>query len=350
MDTKQLIKSLNHLYDYGETPYSSELAYLSASYFIIANDDIVTITKKWITFTNKLKRKDFISALLCYYPPLLQNLLIRAYQEALRIGKSGDSNSLFEFINAIPNFASQTQTLKNEQLNETSEIKKLYQEIFKGLPQYLAILTKLKEMQKAIPIDDIKNTPLGKTPDSMWTANRKISSKEILTPLNKINIYTLTPYNHVTSKGEKEDAFILSSPWRLFMTQLLLVSSEYRAEGFTGISIRPSSPTDPYLSQELNLFIFNTSGKEILLSSIDQFAYEFCGQSKFYLFPDQPPEVSKALFSMLDKNLIEYRDNEYRLMPDFEGLIYLELRTLKNQSGKFRKLIKAYVESLRESL
>jgi len=350
MNPKNLIKTLQKLYDFGEITSSSDIDYLFDNGFLSTINNIAIISLKWIIFTSKLKRDDFISALTCYYPPLHRNLLIRVYQEALKIGRSGDSNSLFEFINATPCFAKQIRSLKEASLIEKEEIRLLYQEVFHGLPQYLAILNKLKEMQKAENIDDVENIPLGAIPDNMWTANRKISTKETFIPLCKINSCTFVPFKIDSSESVEGEKFVLESAWRQFLTQLLMVNSEYRAEGFSGMSVRPSNSADPYSLQSLNIFIFNISGKEILLGELDQFVYTFCIKNSFYLFPDQKPEVSAALLSMLNKNLIDYRDNEFILMPDFEDTIYCKLRTLKNQSRNLRTKIKEFIETLRESL
>lgn len=59
---------------------------------------------KWILFTEKVSREDFV-ALLCYYPPYLEYLLSKIHKEAYLIGQSGDKDVLFEFVNSVPKFA-----------------------------------------------------------------------------------------------------------------------------------------------------------------------------------------------------------------------------------------------------
>ena len=105
LDVKNLITNLNNLYDYGEVKYDNSLTYLMDLNFIKRIEDRYLITNKWIDFSGKVTREDLISSLACCYPPLLDYLLWKVYQEAYAIGQSGDGEALYEFIDHIPKFA-----------------------------------------------------------------------------------------------------------------------------------------------------------------------------------------------------------------------------------------------------
>src|SRR5690625_1912645 len=94
LDVKNLIRDLNGLYDYGEVKFDSSLIYLMDIQFIKKSEDRYLITNKWIDFSGKVTREDFISSLACCYPPLLDYLLCKVYQEAYAIGQSGDRKEI----------------------------------------------------------------------------------------------------------------------------------------------------------------------------------------------------------------------------------------------------------------
>ncbi len=81
LDVKNLIRDLNNLYDYGEVKYDSSLTYLMDLNFIKKTENRYLITNKWIDFSGKVTREDFISSLACCYPPLLDYLLLRNWSE-----------------------------------------------------------------------------------------------------------------------------------------------------------------------------------------------------------------------------------------------------------------------------
>ena len=82
LDVKNLKRDLNDLYDYGEVKFDSSLRYLMDLNFIKRTEDRYLITNKWIDFSGKVTREDFISSLACCYPLLLDYLLWKVYQEA----------------------------------------------------------------------------------------------------------------------------------------------------------------------------------------------------------------------------------------------------------------------------
>ena len=96
LDVKNLIRDLNGLYDYGEVKFDSYLTYLMNLNLIKRIEDRYLITNKWIDFSGKVTREDLISSLACCYPPLLDYLLWKVYQEAYAIGLSGDGEALIE--------------------------------------------------------------------------------------------------------------------------------------------------------------------------------------------------------------------------------------------------------------
>src|SRR5699024_5531725 len=231
LDVKNLMKELEYLYDYGEVKYDNHLSYLLDLNFITNNEDRCVITKKWIDFSGKLTREDFISSLACCYPPLLDFLLWEIYQEAYAIGQSGDGDVLYEFIDHIPKFAEKILTVREQEFEETDEIKSFYGPVFKGYPQYRTILTRLKFIQYAEDVKDTEVKKVGKTPNDIWVKERKISSNIHLELLKKKNLYTLTPYIYEDFEVTDEIKEILSYPWRTFVVILGMVISEYKAEG-----------------------------------------------------------------------------------------------------------------------
>ena len=127
ININELVKNFNLLYDYGEIKNNIDLQYLIDQNFIRLAEDRLVITKKWVKFSGKVSREDFISSLLCFYPPLLHKLLKKVYEEACIIGQRGDSKALYEFIDSIPSFAETILKIKDEVVEETEEIKSFYQ-------------------------------------------------------------------------------------------------------------------------------------------------------------------------------------------------------------------------------
>lgn len=350
LNVTEIVKSLNILYEYGEIDNNENLNYLIDLNFLKFIEDKLVITKKWIKFSGKVSGEDFISSLLCYYPSLFNTLLLRAYTEACVIGRSGDSKALFEFIDSIPEFADTILKIKNETIDESEEIKALYQAVFKAYPQYASILSKLKIMQLTEDISDLEILPMGANPNENLIQGRRITSSVSLKGLKDKNKFTLTPYEYSDFPVEKEVAEVLSYPWKTFLTILSMVISEYKVGGFEGISIRPTDITNPYNVQELELYIFNSKGKEIKVGNLNNFVYEFCTKNDLCLFPDKAPETHKVVFDLLGEHKIDFKDGEYVLNEEFNDLIYSKDIIVKNRSRKFKNLLKDYIEELRNTL
>ena len=348
---KELLAKLNTLYDYGETGSNPEIDYLVALDFLNTKKDRVIITKRWIGFSGLVTREDFISYLACWYPPLLDYLLHRVYREACSIGQSGDGNALFEFIDSIPQFAQRILELRDRGAEETDEVKGFYTPLFGGHPSYLAILARLKCMQKAVDVEDANCQELGKTPDEVWTRGRKVTSSVTLSPLKIKNKYTLTPYDYVDYPATCEFKELLSYPWKTFIAVLGMVISEYRVEGFEGLSLRPSDISNPYLPQPLEVFFFNTRGREVKAGPFKDLTYALCRECGFLLFPDRPPDIEVVLFQLIDEEKFIYKGGEYLLHPDFEDRLYSDAgRVLKNRSRRFKNIVRHYVEQMRRTL
>lgn len=350
LNVTDAVKNLNVLYEYGEIDSNDSLGYLVDLNFLKSIEDKLVITKKWIKFSGKVNREDFISSLLCYYPSLFDILLLRVYTEACIIGKSGDSKALFEFIDSIPKFAGTVLKIKNKIIDENEEIKALYQVIFKGYPQYPSILSKLRIMQFTEDVSDLEILPMGVNPNENLIQGRRITSSVYLKGLKDKNKFTLTPYEYSDFTVEKEVSEVLSYPWKTFLTILFMVISEYKVGGFEGISIRPTDITNPYNIQELELYIFNVKGNEIKVGNLDNFVYEFCTKNDLCLFPDKVPETHKVVFDLLGEHKIDFRDSEYVLNEEFNDLIYSKDIIVKNRSRKFKNLLKDYIEELRNTL
>lgn len=350
LNLTELVKNLYILYDYGEIDNNEDLNYLVNIKFLKSIEDRLVITKKWIKFSGKVSREDFISSFLCYYPLLLSTLLLRVYKEACIIGKSGDSKALFEFIDSVPEFADTILKIQSETINENEEIKALYQVIFKGYPQYPSILSKLKIMQLAEDVSDFEMLPMGANPNENLIKGRRITSSVYLKGLKEKNKFTLTPYEYSDFPVEKEVGEVLSYPWKTFLTILSMVISEYKVGGFEGVSIRPTDITNPYNVQELELYIFNAKGNEIRVGNLDNFVYEFCTKNDLCLFPDKVPETHKVVFDLLGEHKIDFKDGEYVLNEEFNDLIYSKDIIVKNRSRKFKNLLKDYIEELRNTL
>lgn len=350
LNVTELVKNLNILYDYGEIDNNESLKYLVDLNFIKSIEDKLVITKKWIKFSGKVSREDFISSLLCCYPSLLKTLLLRVYKEACVIGESGDSKALFEFINSIPKFSDAILKIKSETIDENEEIKALYQAIFKGYPQYPSILSKLKIMQLTEDTSDLEILLMGATPNENWIPGRRITSDVDLKGIKSRNKFTLTPYEYSDFPVEKEVQEVLSYPWKTFLTILSMVISEYKVGGFEGVSIRPTDRTNPYNVQELDLYIFNAKGNEIKVGCLNNFVYEFCIKNDLCLFPDKVPETHKVIFHLLGEHKIDFKDGEYVLNEEFNDLIYSKDIIVKNRSRKFKNLLKDYIEELRNTL
>lgn len=347
---KEFIANLNTLYDYGEINEYIPLKYLIDLDFLVSKEDKYVISKKWIKFSKVVTREDFITSLICYYPSLLETLLLKIYKEAINIGKSGDGKALFEFIDSIPKFAYAIIELRNEELNENEEIKSFYNLLFQGYPQYLKVLSIFKDMQKAEEYIQIEDTLIGKVPDQMWTDGRKITSDVKLTKAKSSKEYTLIPfeYKHYETKEDIKD--ILSHPWKTLLVMLGMVISEAKSVGFEAISIKPQDFSNPYVIQDLNVYIHNTSGKEVRVGNLNKFTYELCIRSEFLLFPDKEPDLNSVVFELMDQNIFKYKDRQYLLEEAFNERIYQSEIILKNYSRKLKNKIKDYVEELRKVL
>lgn len=345
-----LIKNLSILYDYGELDNNESLYYLLDLKFLKLSENKLVITKKWIVFSGKVSKEDFIASIICYYPLLFKLLLSRVYIEACTIGKSGDSRALFEFIDSVPKFIDTIFKLKNVTIDESEEIRELYQAIFKGYPQYPSILSKLKIMQLTEEVNDLDILPMGVNPNEIWIQGRRVASSVELKEIKSINKFTLTPYEYVDYPVEREIKEVLSYPWKTFLTVLCMVELEYKAGGFEGISIRPTDDSNSYNFQPLDFHLFNVKGREIRVGSLNSFVYEFCSENNIYLFPDKEPEVDKVVFKLMEEQKIEVKDGEYVMKTEFKDLIYSKDIIIKNRSRKFKNSLKEYIEKLRNTL
>ncbi|MBN1048297.1 hypothetical protein FDB30_11400 [Clostridium botulinum] len=346
----KIIENLNKLYNYGEIVEDCTLSYLIDLNFLKKVDDKYVITKKFIKFTKEVTREDFISSLVCYYPPLLETLLLKVYKEALNIGKSGDSKALVEFINSIPKFADTIIEIRNNDLNEDSEIRGFYSALFGGYPEYLKVLGLFREMQKFQDYDELEEEVLGKTPDKIYTKGRKISSNVNLPKIEESNKYTLVPFKYNYYSLNEDIKEILSSPWETFLVVLGMCISESKSVGFEAISIKPSDLNNPYVTQDLNVYIHNTEGREVRFGNINKFVYEVCLKNDFLLFPDKEPYVNKVIFTLMDRNIFKFKDNQYVLEDELNERIYLKEIILKNNSRILKSNVQEYVEELRKAL
>lgn len=351
LDVRNLIKEINYLYDYGEGDYIATLSYLKDLDFIKCKEDRTIITKKWIDFSGKLTRQDFISSLACYYPPLLDYLLWKLYHEAYAIGQSGDGKALFEFIDHIPKFADRILEIKDKVLNETDEIKAFYRPIFNGYPEYRTVLTRLKFMQLVVEVEDTEVEKIGKTPNEIWVKERKISSDIGIDALRGKNLYTLTPYIYNDYEVKDDIREILSYPWKTFVVVLGMVISEYSAEGLRGISLRPKDRKNPYTEQNIEVYIYDQKGKENKIGDLGEFIKLFCDNNHLHLFPNKAPDVDTIIFKLMDSRQFNYKDGEYILNQNFDERLYSsEGIIIKNRSRKFKTMLKDYIEELRRLL
>jgi len=348
LDVKSMMKSINILYDYGEVSFDSSIAYLEDLNYIKKIDERFLITKKWIDFSGKLTRDDFISSLVCCYPPLLDYLLWKVYVEASDIGQSGDGVALYEFIDNIPKFAEEILSLREQSIEETEEIKAFYAPIFNGYPQYRSILTRLRFIQLAENIEDTAVEPIGKTPNDIWVRERKISSNIDLEVLKEKNKYALTPYIYSDYEVSNDIKEILSHPWKTFIVLLGMVISEYKAEGIDGISIRPQDKKNPYTEQILEIFIYDEKGKENKLGKLMDFVKTFCDINHLYLFPNKTPDLDRVLFNFIDTKVFVYKNGEYVLNNSIDDRLYSsEGIIIKNRSRRFKGLLKENIEEMR---
>lgn len=350
ININETVNNLNTLYYYGEIKNNDDLNYLVDLKFINKIEDRLVITKKWAKYSGKINREDFISSLMCYYPPLLNVLLLKVYKEALIIGNSGDGEALFEFINSIPVFANEVIKIKDKHADENEEIKSLYQVVFNEYPQYQQMLNKLKLMQMVEDVDDLEMSPMGNNPNEIWTKGRRITSSIDIQCLKRKNAYTLTPYVYYDFPVEREIKDVLCYPWKTFLTVLGLMFIEYKTIGYDVVSIRPADLVNGYNDQSLDLYIFDIEGNEIKVESLNNFAYEFCLESDFYLFPDKAPELDKVVFKMMNEKKIDFKDGEYVLNEEFKDLIYSKDIIIKNRSRKLKNMLKDYIEKLRKAL
>ncbi len=346
----ELFKYLNILYDYGETKKLDILRYLIECNFLVSKSDRVIISRRWIKFSGLSSREEFISSLLCWYPDLLNILLKIVYEEAVSIGRSGDSKVLFDFANSVPIFAKSILLLKDKEVFETEEIKNFYQMIFGGYPHYQLILSKLKIMQNAHEQIEVGCPGMGETPNEAWIRGRNIASQVDIEQLDVKNQYTLTPYKYIDFPVSREVYDVLSNPWKTFITVLCMIISEYEAEGFEGICIRPTDKDNAFSLQPLDIYVYNIKCREIRLGKLKDFTYEFCSDSGFSLFPDMAPDVDKIVFDMLENEKIAYKDGEYVLNTAFKDHIYSKDIIIKNRSRRFKNVLKDYIEKLRSSL
>src|SRR5690606_13464611 len=296
-------------------------------------------------------KEDFLSSLASCYPPFLEYLLWKFYNEAYAIGQSGDREALYEFIDSVPIFASKILIVREKKLIETDEIKSFYGPVFKGYPQYRRILTLLKTIQLVEEVEDSEVANIGKTPNDIWVKGRKISSNIELEELKEKNRYTLTPYEYKDYEVTEEIREILSHPWKTFIIILGMVISEYKAEGVDGISLRPSDKKNPYFIQSIDTFIYNNNGKEHKLGKLKDFVKRFCDSNHVYLFPDKAPNVDTILFQLMEARECTYKNNEYILSPSFDDRLYSsEGIIIKNRARNFKTMLKDYIEDLRKSL
>jgi hypothetical protein len=350
LDVRNLLKEVNNLYDYGEGKCNSLLSYLEELNFIKKKEDRCIITKKWVDFSGKVTREDFVSSLVCCYPPFLEYLLWKVYHEAYAIGQSGDGEALYEFIDCIPKFAERIVILREKKL-ETDEIKAFYGLVFRGYPQYRTILNGLKFIQLAEDVEDTDVEKIGKTPNDIWLKERKISSNIELDVLMEKPQYTLTPYEYNDYEVSKEIKEVLTHPWQTFMIILGMVISEYNAEGVNGISLRPHDRNNPYTEQSIEIFIYDQKGKEHKIGELKDFVKQFCDNNHLYLFPNVVPEVNTILFQLMNAREYVYKNDEYILSPSFDDRLYSsEGIIIKNRARKFKTMLKDYIEDLRKTL
>lgn len=347
---KEFIANLNNVYDYGEIDEYMPFTYLIDLNFLTDKQGKYIITKKWIKFSKVVTKEDFISSLICYYPSLFETLLLRIYKEAVNIGKSGDGKALFEFIDSVPKFADKIIEIRDNEINENEEIKSFYTLLFQGYPQYLKVLNIFKHMQKAEEYIQIEDTLIGKVPDQMWTDGRKITSNVKLAKAKNNKEYTLVPFEYTRYETKEDIKDILSYPWKTFLVVLGMVISEAKSVGFEAISIKPQDFSNPYVIQDLNVYIHNISGKEVRVGNLNKFAYEVCIQSEFLLFPDKKPDVNIVVFELMEQDIFKYKDRQYLLEQAFDERIYQSEIILKNYSRKLKNKIKDYVEELRKVL
>ncbi|MUL33943.1 hypothetical protein [Priestia megaterium] len=351
LDVKNLKKEIYSLYDYGEGEYNSTLCYLEELDFIKRIEDRYIITKKWINYSEKVTREDFVSSLTCCYPSFFEYLLWKVYHEAYTIGLSGDGEALFEFVDCIPKFAERILALKKKSLVETDEIKSFYGPVFNGYPQYRTILTCLKFIQLAEDVEDTDVVRIGKIPNDIWTKERKISSNIQLEVLKRKNHFSLTPYVYKDHEVTIDIKEILSHPWKTFMIILGMVISEYKAEGINGISLRPRDRKNAYKEQSIETYIYDQKGKENKIGELKGFVKQFCDNKHLYLFPNEAPEIHTILFQLMDTREFIYKNGEYILSPLFEDRIYSsEGIIIKNRARKFKAMLKDYIEDLRKTL
>lgn len=349
-NVNDIVKKLNVLYDYGEINHNEIFNYLTEEKLLKRIGDKLVITKKWIVFSGKVSREEFISSLLCYYPLLLNILLLKVYKEACSIGESGDGKALFEFVDSIPKFSKRIVEIKNEPIQENEETKSLYQVIFNGYPQYGEMLSKLKSMQLAEDINDLDVVPIGKNPNENWINGRRIASSISLKKNKEKQEFTLIPYEYSDFQVEKEVKDILSFPWKTFLIVLSMISLEYKVEGFDGVAIRPTEVRNPYNEQNLEVYICNSKGNEVKVGSLDKFIYNYCIKNDLLLFPDKSPEVNKVVFELLSERKMDYKDGEYIINQELNDLIYSKDIIIKNRSRKFKNNLKDYIEDLRKAL
>lgn len=350
LNVNELVKKIDILYDYGEIDNNKIFNYLVDLNFLKSVEDKLVITKKWIKFSGKVSREEFVYSLLCYYPLLLKTSLLRVYKETCTISESGDGKALFEFIDSVPKFADTILKIKNEPKEENEDIKALYQAIFNGYPQYPSILSKLKVMQLSEDINDLEILPMGANPNENWIQGRRVTSSMSLKILKDKNKFTLVPYEYLDFEVEKDAKVVLSYPWKTFITIFAMVISEYKVAGFEGVAIRPNDISNPYNEQELDIYIFNAKGNEIKVGTLNNFIYEFCTRNDLCLFPDKIPMAHKVVFEFLGEHKIDFKDGEYVLNQDFNDFIYSKDMIIKNRSRKFKNNLKDYIEDLRNVL
>ncbi|SKB72991.1 hypothetical protein SAMN02745120_0082 [Acetoanaerobium noterae] len=344
---KELVKKINVLYDYGQTEMADSLNYLIDMNLLIKTADIVIISKKWIKFSGKMNREDFISSLLCYLPAVLVELLIRTYKEAKQIGNYGDSLALFEYINSISKFASKIIELKEQEANVTGEVQEVFFEVFKGYPQYQQIMTKLILMQLVDEQEESNTHEIGEVPDSMWIKGLKVASNISLKPLKSKNRYTLTPFEFYNKLSVSQINGILSYPLKTMLVVIGMIAEEYKKEQFEGLSLKPINPDNPYIQQEVMVHTWTTKGIEIRISDLNTFIYNLCVTNGFYLFPDKVPEMDKLLFQLIDECIFEFKDDSYVLSAEMDDIIYASNVFMIKHADKFKNLLKENIEEIR---
>ncbi|KAJ51226.1 hypothetical protein BD780_003486 [Clostridium tetanomorphum] len=344
---KESIRKLNVLYDYGETTYSSSLKYLIEKDFLIKHGESVVVNKRWIQFSGKVEREDFISSLLCYHPKVLDALLQNTYKEAKKIAASGDSKALFEYINLIPKFAQRTLNLKNQNEEGSSEIREVFFEVFKGYPQYLQIMNLLRVMQLVEEEKESNIQPLGEVPNSIWIKGVTVASNIDLKPLKQKNKYTLTPFEFKHKLSTPKINKILSYPLKTILVVLGMIIEEYKKEQFEGLSFKPINPDNPYIQQEVMVHTWTTKGVEIRISDLNTFVYNLCVTNGFNLFPDKVPVMDKLLFQLIDEGIFEFKDDSYVLSAEMDDIIYASNVFMIKHADKFKNLLKENIEEIR---